>query len=253
MENDLVHTISGKEVIMAYGGHGRSYKEHRGDHRACSCLFWCRYCLFFLNFIVWASGIAMIGLGAWTQVNGAGLKIFDELLDEPSYMLIGTGVAMVLVGVYGCVVSVKINAWGLRVFMILVIALFVVQVVLGGIGFFLLDDVHNEMSDIVRKAVIYYRIDGNLARDEDMDELQIEFKCCGGHSFADWEANEEYTEMFSYTEGCIVSILKTLKTHVSIVAGLAFSVSVLEIICLVLANVIIKNTVYHRRLLSSIG
>ena len=59
-------------------------------------------------------------------------------------------------------------------FMIVVIALFIVQVVLGGVGFFLLDDVHSEMSDIVRKAVVYYRVDNNFSRDEDMNNLQIE-------------------------------------------------------------------------------
>ncbi|GFR60488.1 tetraspanin [Elysia marginata] len=232
----------------------------------------------------------MICLGAWTVAKGAGLKLFDQLLNEPSYMLIGTGVAMVLVGVYGCVVSVKVDAWALRIFMIVVIALFIVQVVLGGIGFFLLDDIQDEMSDIVRKAVVYYRLDNNFDRDEDMNALQIEFKCCGGHSFSDWEANilyscnsssalarcgvpksccrgtrdaqcgyavreatEQYTEMFVYTEGCIVALLKVLKTHVSIVAGLAFSVSILEIICLILANIIIRNTVYHRKLLPSVN
>ena len=62
-------------------------------------------------------------------------------------------------------------------FMIVVIALFIVQVVLGGVGFFLLDDVHSEMSDIVRKAVVYYRVDNNFSRDEDMNNLQIEV--CG--------------------------------------------------------------------------
>ncbi|KAK3786217.1 hypothetical protein RRG08_064476 [Elysia crispata] len=275
---------------MAYGRGRRSYKEHIGPQGSCSSLFWCRYCLFFLNLIVWAAGIAMICLGSWTVANGAGLKLFDELLNEPSYMLIGTGVAMVLVGVYGCVVSVKVNAWALRIFMLVVIVLFIVQVVLGSIGFFLIDDIHNEMSDIVRKAVVYYRLDSNFPRDDDMNALQIEFKCCGGHSFSDWEANilyscnsssalarcgvprsccrgtrdaqcgynvreatEQYTAMFTYTEGCIVTLLKVIKRHVSINAGLAFSASILEVICLILANIIIKNTVYHRRLLPSLG
>ena len=59
-------------------------------------------------------------------------------------------------------------------FMLVVIVLFIVQVVLGSIGFFLIDDIHNEMSDIVRKAVVYYRLDSNFPRDDDMNALQIE-------------------------------------------------------------------------------
>ena len=55
MDNDLINTISGKDVIMAYGRGRRSYKEHIGPQGSCSSLFWCRYCLFFLNLIVWVS------------------------------------------------------------------------------------------------------------------------------------------------------------------------------------------------------
>ncbi|CAL1536993.1 unnamed protein product, partial [Lymnaea stagnalis] len=132
-DSDVLPTISGHDVIMAYGGEHRHYVQHSGDRRCCTCHFWCRTTLLVLSFLVWGAGVTMISLGAWALVNSSGLELFETLLAEPSWMLIGTGIVMVVVGVVGCAGALRLNIICLRVFMVLVIAVFVLQLALAAV------------------------------------------------------------------------------------------------------------------------
>ncbi|CAL1536994.1 unnamed protein product [Lymnaea stagnalis] len=139
----------------------------------------------------------------------------------------------------------------------------------------------------MKDAVTNYDRDLDIARDEALDYLQREFSCCGGSSYSDWESNryfncnsfvspsccgvpsscciksrdehcgdgvrsrsEESAAVVIYTQGCIVSVMRVFKDNVTVVAAISFSICLIEIICLILANVISRHIVLHRKLIS---
>ncbi|XP_059166168.1 tetraspanin-5-like [Physella acuta] len=281
---DTVPTISGSDVIMAYGDHQVEFEEEPRRCSWCTCFCFSRYTLFVINFLVWAAGVTMVGLGAWAIVNSSGLDLFEALLKEPSWLMIATGIVMIIVGVVGCAGALRLNIICLRVFMVFVIVVFVLQLVLAGVVFFMMDDIQGNMLYIVKVAVTKYERDQNIARDASIDYLQQQFQCCGGSSYSDWDANRYYNcsnvltssrcgvpssccidnrmedcgfqirgssvediKAYIYTEGCIVTLMKIFRNNVTIVAALAFSVCGIEILCLILANITSRYIIVHRK------
>ncbi|KAH9488569.1 Tetraspanin-14 [Bulinus truncatus] len=287
-DDDTLPTISGHDVIMAYGSQQCILADHRKESpRHCTRYFWIRYSLFVLNFLVWSAGVAMIGLGTWALVNRSGLGLFETLLYDPTWLLIGTGIVMVAVGVFGCAGALRLNIICIRVFMVLVICVFVLQLVLAAVVFFLMDHIYVKMLDVVKGAVTNYERDLDVDRDLVLESLQREFQCCGGSSYSDWDANRYYNcnsaappsrcgvpssccvnsrqedcgfgirdktddviNVTIHTEGCIVVVMRLIKENIIGIAALAFSVCVVEIACLILANAVSKFIVVHRKLLS---
>ncbi|XP_005106041.2 tetraspanin-33 [Aplysia californica] len=283
-DEDTVPTISGN-LIMAYGETPKSYVRHRGDSHVCTCLFWSRYTLFVINFLIVAAGATLIGLGAWALVNSSSLELFQSLLKEPSWMLVTTGMVMVVLGVCGCAGALRLNVFYLRLFMVLVVVVFILQLTLGAIVFFLMEDIEARMLGVMRSVVVNYVQDSGQSDDLALDYLQREFQCCAGSSYSDWEANPhfncshlalatcgvpssccrgstdmhcgygvregtvEYAAMFSYTKGCIVSLMDIFKENVLAIAAIAFSVSFLQMCSLILANIVVRKIVYHRKLI----
>ncbi|XP_055890137.1 tetraspanin-33-like [Biomphalaria glabrata] len=285
-DDDRLPTISGHDVIMAYDDGQTSFIGRESERPCCTCFPWCRYTLFVLNFLVWSAGVTMIGLGTWALVNSSGLALFESLLTEPSWLLIGTGVVMLAVGVFGCAGALRLNIICLRVFMVLVITVFVLQLVLAAVIFFLMDDIQLKMLGVLKVAVTNYERDLDEQRDIALDYLQREFSCCGGSSYSDWDANryyncnisappsrcgvpsscciksrdehcgfgirsekEDYMNSVIHTDGCIVSIMRIFKNNVIIIASLAFSICAVEVVCLLLANILSKYVLVHRKVL----
>ncbi|CAG5119986.1 unnamed protein product, partial [Candidula unifasciata] len=165
-------------------------------------------------------------------------------------------------------------------FMALLVVVFLLQIAMGTVLFFRMDELDLRMLAIVNSALTGYQTEADLERDKALDYLQQKFTCCGGSSFSDWESNEhyncsnvaspsscgvpmsccrgtrdeqcgygvragtkEYTDMFAYTEGCVVALTRIFKDNVLVIAGLAFSVCFLEICCLVFSSIISKQIV----------
>lgn len=62
-----------------------------------------------------AAGVTMVGLGAWAIVTSSGLDLFEALLKEPSWLMIATGIVMIVVGVVGCAGALRLHIVCLRV------------------------------------------------------------------------------------------------------------------------------------------
>ncbi|BFZ09741.1 hypothetical protein BsWGS_12780 [Bradybaena similaris] len=285
---DALPTIYSRDFIMAYGHHSKLYIQPEKQSPVCSCQCWSQYSLFVLNVLIWASGGALIGFGAWAQVNIAELELFKALLTVPSWLLIATGIVMVVPGVFGCAGSARLNIHCLRTFMLLLVTVFVMQVVMGAVLFFRMDELEDRMLAIMKSAIVNYHTDVDFERDKALDYMQRQFACCGGSSFSDWESNKhyncsntaslsscavpasccrgtkdeqcgygvragtkDYSDMFAYTEGCVVALTSIFKENVVVITALAFCVCFLEICCLVLSSIISKHIVRKTNSLTS--
>ncbi|CAC5363628.1 TSPAN7 [Mytilus coruscus] len=177
--------------------------------------------LMVFNFLFWVTGIAILALGIWTKVD---LYKYMELSSiyykESPYILIGVGVAIVVVGSLGCCCTIKGNTILLYTYAAFLIVIFVVMLATGAAGFAYKGKLEKGFRDGLKNALKQYGNDTEISKGMDdlqqkvisclspgeqkylkawmisskrgieiskgMDDLQQKLKCCGSDDYTDW-------------------------------------------------------------------
>ncbi|ESO84008.1 hypothetical protein LOTGIDRAFT_184042 [Lottia gigantea] len=256
------------------------------DHRCCECSFWAKYVLFGFNFLVWVAGIVLIAIGIWARLQKEGLDPLDHLVTDPAYILIAVGVVMFFISFFGCIGALRENVTLLKIFCIVVVIIFILQVIAGVLAFVFVDSIEKQVLDYMKHSLEHY--DDNADINDLVDQIQKQYKCCGAASYNDWEVNfyyncsstavsrcgvpssccrqlgnsgvqcgynsrrhgEQYANAVIYITGCIHPLMTVFQDNLVIIGLLAFCVGFIELFSLLLAHYLMRNIMLNNKLLN---
>ncbi|XP_073327473.1 tetraspanin 34a [Pagrus major] len=240
------------------------------------CSGFLKMMMFIFNGGIFLAGAAILGVGIWVKVDsGSLLGVLDSVEGAPSelsqlanisYMLIGVGAVLVVIGFLGCCGAIRESRCMLLTFFSIVLILFIIEVA-GAVVLLvfqgLADQLLQGLEDGIRKDLTekYGENEGVTSLwDTTMDQL----KCCGGKNYTDFDQSPYFNQNQVYpdtccnatipegqcnenrasaimVDGCIDKIVQLLEDNAVIVAAVALGITALEIAAMVVSMVLYKN------------
>nr|XP_008171237.1 CD151 antigen isoform X1 [Chrysemys picta bellii]XP_008171238.1 CD151 antigen isoform X1 [Chrysemys picta bellii] len=155
-----------------------------------------KYLLFIFNFFFWLAGGAVMAVGIWTLAEKSD---YISLLSSNTYMatayiLVVAGIVVMITGILGCCATFKERRNLLRVYFILLLCIFLLEIIAGILAYIyyqqffpvspqLSMELKQNLKDTMTQK---YRKDGEEGVTSAVDKLQQEFKCCGSNNATDW-------------------------------------------------------------------
>lgn len=230
------------------------------------------------NFVFWVTGLALLVVGILTKFSFAYImKLSTEInYDVAPYIIIGCGVFIILVGFIGCWAAVKEHSWALKIYMFVLILLFICEIIGGITGYIMRNKMSGGLNKGLTNAVTHYNKDKDLS--DGMDQVQQKIKCCGVTTYKDYFHNKtetvgnktktvevmsvpqsccmdpdskdckykdlkgvKVTDMGIYTKGCYDTLLHEAEKNILIVGGVALGIAVFQILGVVSAFILTKQ------------
>ncbi|XP_077994716.1 CD9 antigen-like isoform X2 [Glandiceps talaboti] len=175
-----------------------------------ACYRCSKYMLMIFNFILLLLGCGLIGAGLWLRLDPNSQRYVDSTADLQqyylgTYVMIGCGALMILVGFIGCCGACCENQCLLCFYFLCLVCLFVVEVGGGVWIYFNKQEVAKLINDGLTHAVTtLYGTDGNEKVTEAIDSIQQEFECCGVSGPGDWMNSSFSTvvKIFAVPDSC---------------------------------------------------
>lgn len=160
--------------------------EGKNDTCGTVCL---KYLLFIFNLFFWLAGGAVMAVGIWTLVDKSDYisLLSSNTYSAAAFILIGAGAVVVLTGILGCCATIREQRGLLRVFFVLLLLIFLLEVTAGFLAYVYYQELNAELrADLKERMVQNYQQPGQEHITRAIDNLQQDLKCCGSNSSADW-------------------------------------------------------------------
>jgi len=157
-----------------------------------------QFIFFAFNFIFWALGLAVLGVGIYSRVEN---DSWDELISGDSFfaaanLLIAAGTIVAILGFLGCLGAFKKIKILLGIYCGLVILIFILEIAGGAYAYAKRDQVETQLAKGLEKAVNKnYGVTtdtSSKAFTKVIDWFQQEVECCGSKGPSDWQESEWY-------------------------------------------------------------
>ncbi|KAL1007006.1 hypothetical protein UPYG_G00080610 [Umbra pygmaea] len=152
-----------------------------------------KYLLFTFNFLFWLAGGVVMAVGIWTLVEKSD---YISLLSSATYaisayILILAGAIVMVTGVLGCCATFKEQRKLLRVYFVLLLCIFLLEILAGILAYIYYQQLNEELQQNLKRTMVEkYQQPGHEDITKAVDKLQQEFKCCGINQSSDWDANQ---------------------------------------------------------------
>lgn len=233
------------------------YKE-KNEKCGTICL---KYLLFTFNFLFWLAGGGVMAVGVWTLVAKSDYisLLPSKTYAASAYILVLAGAIVMVTGVLGCCATFKEQRRLLRVYFVLLLCIFLLEVLAGVLAYIYYQQLNEELKLSLRETMIQkYNKSSHEHVTRAVDKLQQEFKCCGSNSSSDWAASEWIrtssangrmvpdsccktpTEMcgrrdhpsniYKVEGGCITKLEKFIMEHLKIIGAVGIGIACVQII-----------------------
>lgn len=152
-----------------------------------------KYLLFTYNCCFWLAGLAVMAVGIWTLA----LKSdYISLLASSTYLatayiLVVAGVVVMVTGVLGCCATFKERRNLLRLYFILLLIIFLLEIIAGILAYVYYQQLNTELKENLKDTMVKrYHQSGHEGVSSAVDKLQQEFHCCGSNNSQDWQDSE---------------------------------------------------------------
>ncbi|XP_012672711.1 CD151 antigen-like [Clupea harengus] len=148
-----------------------------------------KYLLFTFNFLFWLAGGAVMAVGIWTVAEKSEYisLLSSRIYAVSAYILIVAGVIVMITGVLGCCATFKEQKGLLRMYFVLLMFIFLLEVLAGVLAYIYYQQLNAELKDNLRETMVQkYQQPNQDHITKAVDKLQQEFKCCGSNSSTDW-------------------------------------------------------------------
>lgn len=223
------------------------------------------YCIFKILTIVYSIfyvliGLALLGLGIYVIILKKEYESINDIVSSPAILCLVVSLIIVISAIVGCVSAALGRLWPLRIFLGIVIVVFIVQVVIGILAYVYREEAIGNLGNHLRVAVERYHVDSDVSYA--VDRIQQKGTCCGFKSYKDWEENPRYkcsantrdscgvpdsccktivedcgrnVRRMSDPEslnnrGCEISLLNYIEKHLDILGATALSFAILHIL-----------------------
>uniref|UniRef100_A0A1A8RUF8 Tetraspanin n=1 Tax=Nothobranchius rachovii TaxID=451742 RepID=A0A1A8RUF8_9TELE len=242
------------------------------------CSGFLKIMMFVFNSGIFLAGAAILGVGVWVKVDSGSLfGLLEQVEDAPdglsqlvnvSYLLIGVGAALLVIGFLGCCGAIRESRCMLMTFFCIVLIIFLAEVA-GAIVLLVFQDVAHQLLDDVEDKVIA-SIRKSFGEENSMTSLwnatMEEFKCCGYRNYTDFIGSPFYHvhsgELYppnccwanvtvgdcktdkaeaAMVEGCFKKFLELIEQNAVIIAGVALGIAALEVAAMVVSMILYKK------------
>ncbi|XP_062860531.1 CD151 antigen-like [Trichomycterus rosablanca] len=148
-----------------------------------------KYLLFTFNFLFWLAGGAVLAVGVWTIVKKSDYisLLSSQIYAVSAYILCLAGVTVMITGVLGCCATFKEKRRLLRVYFVLLLCIFLLEILAGVLAYIYYQQLSGELKSNLKDTMVKkYRQPDQDHITQAVDKLQQEFKCCGSNSSSDW-------------------------------------------------------------------
>ncbi|XP_018579462.1 CD151 antigen [Anoplophora glabripennis] len=219
-----------------------------------------KYSLFVVNLIIFLGGVIVVALGIWTVVDKsfANDLLGTNLYAGAVYVLIATGLLVVLISCLGCLGSVKEVRCMLVIYFISLFLIFVTMLVGGILGYVFRGKVETTLRIGMEGSLRDY---GNYKPiTEAWDITQTRLECCGIYSHKDWQNRlpescckltrtgerlkcQSLVENNSFTmntRGCLNVTTEFVKTHAVVIGTSGIVLSLIMIFGMIFSCALFK-------------
>jgi len=249
---------------------GGAIKEKGRDDGCCGLEF-LKYVLFFFNFIFWMSGVGIVVIGIWTLWDRHHYVVLlsSGTYAATTYLLLGTGGAIILIGFIGCCGTWRENRGCLMTYACFLLLVFLLEAVAGILAYMYEAAIHDELVRSLNRTMLEnYHIDDEMTAA--IDRMHQEFHCCGagdGQGYKDWRssswllAKPNHTNFAPdsccispapgcgvhlhpsniYFDGCVRSLTMYMKRHLIILGAVGLGICCLQIFGIIFACCLAKN------------
>lgn len=152
--------------------------------------------LIIFNFVFWLSGAALLGIGIWLLVDpsiGRFVEVIQLSAEDPyiktgSYILIGIGAFIFIVGFFGCCGAIKESKCMLGLYIFFLVIVMAGELAAGILVAVFKGDIEKQlkqgMTDQVTKN---YGRDNSTSFTKAYDALQFDLECCGVSGVKDYK------------------------------------------------------------------
>ncbi|XP_066541073.1 CD151 antigen, like [Hoplias malabaricus] len=220
-----------------------------------------KYLLFTFNFLFWLAGGAVMAVGVWTI---AAKSDYISLLSSriyavSAYILILAGAIVMVTGVLGCCATVKEQRRLLRVYFVLLLCIFLLEILAGILAYIYYQQLNDELKTNLKEIMVqkYHQADQDHVT-QAVDKLQQEFKCCGSTNSSDWAENawinstgsnkrkvpdscckspsdfcgkrDHASNIYKVEGGCITKLENFIQDHLKIIGAVGVGIASVQII-----------------------
>lgn len=204
------------------------------------CYTCIKYLMFTFNLLFWILGCAILGVGIWIRVDPnfseSVTVASSENLYAGSYLLIGVGAVIMVLGFLGCCGAIKESQCMLATFFVFLFIIFAVLLAAGIWAATNQSKVEKELEDGFKRSIA--KVD---AGDEEMKKTLQAFQktndCCGGAGPTDWKTTLDTCEISTRITGpgCVGKMKEDIEGNLLIITGVGIGIGVVMIFGMIFA------------------
>ncbi|XP_061690249.1 tetraspanin-7 [Syngnathoides biaculeatus] len=212
------------------------------------------------SLIFWFTGMILLAVGVWGKVNlEAYITLVSDDTTNAPYVLIGTGAAIIVFGLFGCFATCRGSPWMLKLYAMFLTVVFLSELVAGISGFIFRHEIKAKLGSAYQNAVKSYN--STESSRSAVDAIQRTLRCCGVKNYTDW-ANTDYfreqgipascckvntkcppetlkdldkAQNEVYNTGCFSLVTYVMESNLGIIAGISFGIAFFQLIGIFLA------------------
>ncbi|XP_078738738.1 tetraspanin-7 [Lampetra fluviatilis] len=225
--------------------------------------------LLLYSLVFWVTGLVLLCVGVWGSLS---LGPYLALLSEPGaeggssattapLVLMGTGAAILLFGLVGCMATCRGSPCLLKLYAVLLLTVFLAELIAGISGFIFRHEINGLFRSNLKRAMDAYSGPSHSGSDGAIDTLQRTLRCCGLSDYEDWwrtpygEAsgappsccvnatdcaasalgNVTSASAVVYHQGCFTLVTGFMQQHLTVIAGCAFGIAFSQVFGMVLS------------------
>ncbi|XP_067007625.1 tetraspanin-7 [Anabrus simplex] len=210
--------------------------------------------LMLFNFVFWISGIAILAVGIWMQVElYKYMELSTEFSSTAPYVLMGTGALIIVIGSLACCCTVKGQPVLLYIYGAFLMIIFVMELGAGASIYVYRDKLQHGFDTGLNQSMQEYQ--KGTEKSNDFDVMQTTLHCCGNRKYDDWLAIRSEipqsccriancntgNETEIYQSGCYTKVVEFLDDNIGLVGGSALGVAFFPLVGVLLACCLAKN------------
>ncbi|XP_073709390.1 CD151 antigen, like isoform X2 [Misgurnus anguillicaudatus] len=207
------------------------------------------------------AGGAVMAVGIWTLVEKSDYisLLSSKIYAVSAYILIVAGVIVMITGVLGCCATFKEQRRLLRVYFVLLLCIFLLEILAGVLAYIYYQQLNEELKVNLRETMVQkYNQPEQDHVTKAVDKLQQEFKCCGSNSSSDWKESawihsslssgrfvpdscckspielcgkrDHPSNIYKVEGGCITKLESFILNHLQIIGAVGVGVACVQIV-----------------------
>ncbi|XP_068117486.1 CD151 antigen [Hyperolius riggenbachi] len=231
-----------------------------------------KYLLFTFNFFFWLAGLAVMAVGIWTLVQKSD---FISLLPSSTYaatayILVVAGGIVMVTGILGCCATFKERKSLLKVYFILLLCIFILEILAGILAYIYYQQINDELKQSLKDTMTQkYQQPGEEKVTSAVDKLQQEFKCCGSNNSLDWKdsvwirspaadsrlvpdsccktvtpkcgARDHPSNIYKVEGGCITKLEAFIRSHLLIIGAVGLGIASVQLFGMIFTCCLYKS------------